>query len=414
MKDITKLKLEFYASCPTGLEELLHKEILSFGVKSAEITRQGVLFQAYNEIALKVLLSSRIASRVYRRLFEFDIKTEKDLYVEAFKIKWKAVFPVEQTFKITTTQGKSPNGLKRSQFPNSLFLSQLLKDSLCDWFRKDCDNRPNVELGRPDVHINMHIAPYDNPYGTKEKVTIMVDLCGEPLSNRGYRGDTVEAPMRENLAAALVLMTERKKDEPFYDPMTGSGTIIIEAAMIQGDIPPSFLKIDEYLGGNKTPWSFLNHLWYTKDDLLKENFQKLAKELDDKATKGFESLKPGLLFASDNHRHALKITRQHLDYTGFTPFVSLREDDMRDMMPETSSGVVLMNPPYGERMGEKEDMEKLYYDIGENLKRSFKNFRAYIFTGDHTLLKKVSLKTSKRIILYNGNLEGRLAEYILF
>src|SRR5690606_20504965 len=122
MKDIVKLKQEFYASCPTGLEELLHKEILALGVKSAEITRQGVLFQAYNEIALKVLLSSRIASRVYRRLFEFDIKTEKDLYVEAYKIKWKAVFPVQQTFKITTTQGKSPNGLKRSQFPNSLFL----------------------------------------------------------------------------------------------------------------------------------------------------------------------------------------------------------------------------------------------------------------------------------------------------
>lgn len=413
MKDIEKLKLEFFASCPTGLEELLYKEINSLGVKSATMTRQGVLFEAYNEIALKVLLHSRFASRVFRRVFEFDIKKEKDLYIEASKIKWKAVFPITHTFKITTVQGKSPDGNKRSNFKNSFFLSQLLKDSICDWFRKDSGERPNVELDRPDIHLSVHIAPYDNPYATKEKVTIMVDLSGSALSNRGYRQNAVEAPMRENLAAAIITMADVKKEEPFYDLMTGSGTIIIEAALMKGNIPPSFIRVRAYRE-NYTSWAFLNHLWFTKDKLLQENFEKLLVEVENKTKSGIENLPKGLLFASDNSRGALKITRQHLEDAGLASKVQLSEADVTEVEPETSSGVVLINPPYGERMGEKEEVEKLYHDIGENFKKSFKGFRAYVFTGDHTLLKKISLRTSKKIILHNGNLEGRLAEYLLY
>lgn len=413
MSDVTKLKQEFFASCPIGLEDLLLNEIKSLGVKEATISRQGVLFTAYNEIALKVLFYSRIASRVYRRVFEFDIKKEKDLYIEAKKIKWKSLFNLNQTFKITTVQGKSPNGFKRSQFKNSHFLSKLLKDSICDWFREDCDERPNVELTNPDIHFTMHIAPHDNPYATKEKVVIMVDLCGEPLSNRGYRDHAVEAPMRENLGAALIHLSGVTKDEPLYDLMTGSGTIIIEGAMIKGNIPPSYLKVREYKN-NKTPWSFLNHTWFKKDEHLLKNFEELISQVEEEAKKGIESLKPNTLFASDSTKHAIKIASRNLEYCGLLDKIKLTHIPIEEATKETEKGVIIINPPYGERMLSIEEAEALYYNIGESFKKNFKDFRAYVFTGEPTLLKKISLRTSKKTILYNGNLESRFAEYLLY
>ncbi len=420
-KDILKLHDMFFASCPTGLEEELAKEVkkLDYKKKSLKVTKGGVHFEGLPKVALELMLSSRIASRIYKKAYSFEVKVEKDLYFYAKEIKWKALFNLDQTFKISVVQSKSEDGEKRSKFKSTMFLAQNLKDGIVDRFRADCKNeRPSIDKEQADMNLLLHMQPNTNPHSVKETATILIDMCGAPLSQRGYRAHNFSAPLKENLAAGLVLLSGYDGSQNFYDPMCGSGTILIESLLIKGNIPPSYLAIHDILENQEESyWDFMKHNWFTKDKYITEDWKKLLDTYLEKARDGFDKLEASHVktFASDLERYAMNATNENLQAADLHEFVNIiQEDATKTKLSSVDSGIIVTNPPYGERIGEETDLPTLYHEFGENLKQNFKGFKAYIFTGNLPLIKKISLRTSKKLILFNGSIESRLVEYDLF
>jgi 23S rRNA G2445 N2-methylase RlmL len=418
-KKIDKLQDQFFASCPTGLEDLLLKEVKQLDCKTIEKTKGGIHFETHTQNALELMLLSRIASRVYKKAYQFEIKIEKDLYFFAKEIKWKGLIDLDQTFKISVVQSMSKDGKKRSQYKSSMFLAQNLKDGIVDRYREDADGeRPSVDKENPDMNLLLHVQPNVNEFSVKETVTILIDMCGSPLSQRGYRDTNFSAPLKENLAAGLVMLSGYTGKQNFLDPMCGSGTIIIESLLIKGNIPPSYLAIHEILeNSEENYWSFMGHNWFKKDKYLTAEWAELLKKYLEKARDGFDNLEKATAktFASDSDKYALNASRFNLKAADLFEFTELSTQDATTIeLIDIESGIIVTNPPYGERIGEDEDLPQLYYDLGENLKKNFKGFKAYVFTGELPLIKKISLRTSKKHILYNGNIEARLVEYDLF
>lgn len=419
-KSITKLKDQFFASCPTGLEEMLAQEIKILpDYKSLKVTKGGVHFEGTSLMALELILSSRTASRVYKKSYQFEVRSEKELYLQAKEIKWKSLFNLEQTFKISVVQSKSPNGQNRSKFKSSIFLAQNLKDAIVDRFRQDFKGeRPSIDKEQADMNFLLHIEAKNSSEAGYEVATILIDLCGVPLHQRGYRDTNFAAPLKENLAAGLVLLSGYTGSENFVDPMCGSGTIIIESLLIKGQIPPSYLGIHEVqVNGDQRYWDFMQHNWYTKDKYLTNDFTKLLKKYSEKTMAGFKALEnhSTKTFATDIEQYSINALKFNLKAADLTDFVEFGLDDAKKVtFSSIDSGIIITNPPYGERLGADRDLEELYYQLGENLKNNFKGFKAYIFTGNLPLIKKISLRTSKKHILFNGKIESRLAEYNLF
>lgn len=419
-KEITKIKDGFFAACPHTFEDLLVNEMESIGIKNNTKVTGGVLFETTPEKAIELVLKSRIASRIYKQLYEFDIKNEKDIYYFAKEIKWKAVFTLDQTFKIEVSLGHSPDGFKRSKFTNTMYLGQVLKDAIVDRFRADFnDKRPDVEKQNPHALISMRIQPHDNKHSSKEKVTISLDLSGEILSNRKYRIRSVEAPLRENLAAGLLLKSEVSLNEDFYDPMCGGGTFLIEALLIKANISPSFKRLENYFDPEeefKDQWAFLEHEFYQKNKYIKENTEKLLKSIHEQNKKGFQLLKDKQIkiYGTDIDTGNIKTCKMNLANAGMSDFVYLEVSDGTTFKPGPFQGKVITNPPYGERIGDVKELEEVYYQLGENMKNNFKGSSLYLITSNKELLKKIRLKPSFKQDLHNGKLESKFISYDLF
>lgn len=410
-----KYRFEYFASCPTGIEELLAQEILALGAKTAKPVRGGVQFESFHEIAIKVILYSRLASRVFKYLFQFEVTNEKDYYLEATDIKWKSLMDVNQTFRLTTVFGDLPR--EREEFRNSQFANLKLKDAIVDWFRHHEDNRPSVAKEYPDVTFLARIERgQEKPY----IVTLMYDLCGDPLNQRGYRMAKTEAPLKENLAAAILkLVNWNPKEEGLLDAMCGSGTFVIEAALMAADIPPSFLKVERYLKNtNFKMWTFQNYPWLNKDEHLQKNFELLLKEVTEATEKGLAFLrsKKGFIVGNDLSEMALISARENVKKAKLEGIIELTHQNALDVYPNTAKTLFIANPPYGERLefGEEEKLKALYKGMGDHWKQNFKGHRAVLFTGNLAMLKVVGLKTSKKHIIFNGDIEGRVAEYALY
>lgn len=410
-----KYRFEYFASCPTGLEELLAQEIMALGAKTTVPVRGGVQFEAFHEIALKVILYTRLASRIYKYLYNFEVNNEKDYYLEATDIKWKSLMDVHHTFRLTTIFGDLPG--EREEFRNSQFATLKLKDAIVDYFRHYDGMRPSVAKDFPDVSF---LARIDRGTNKPYKVTLMYDLCGDPLHQRGYRISDTPAPLKENLAAGILKTIDwDPKSEGLLDAMCGSGTLAIEAALIAADIPPSYLKIERYL---KNPayklWTFQNYPWLTKDEFLMENFQKLIAEITAATERGIKKLESmrGLIIANDISDHVLFSARENIKKAKLENAIVVKHKDALDLQPESQKVLYIANPPYGERLehGEEEKLKLLYKGLGDTWKQNFKGHRAALFTGNLEMLKSVGLKTSKRHILFNGDIECRLAEYSLY
>lgn len=410
-----KYRFEYFASCPVGIEELLTQEILDLGAKSAKPARGGVHFESFHEIAVKVILYSRLASRVFKFLHSFEVYHEKDYYLEATEIKWKSLMDVNQTFRLTTIFGDLPR--EREEFRNSQFANLKLKDAIVDWFRHHEGIRPSVAKEFPDVSF---LARIDRGQERPYLITLLYDLCGDPLNQRGYRLAKTEAPLKENLAAALLKTVGwNHAEENLLDAMCGSGTISIEAALMAGKIPPSYLKVERYL---KNPqfklWTFLNYPWFTKDELLQENFQKMLREITEETEKGLSYLKSkkGLLTANDISEMSLISARENVKKAKLEGIIEFTHKDALESFPQGRKTLFICNPPYGERLeyGEEEKLKALYKGLGDHWKHHFKGHRSAIFTGNLEMLKVVGLKTSKRHIFHNGDIECRLAEYALY
>ncbi len=402
----------FFASCPAGLEEILLSEIKTItNIKKLSVENGGVDLFCSSIQAIEILINSRIASRVFLYLESFSLSNEKDLYHFASNINWNKYFTLKQTFKNNVLLDREAQNF----FKNSHHLALVVKDAIVDNFRRKTKNRPDINLKNPDISFLTRIIKDERKF----KANILVDLCGRPLSNRGYRVQNHIAPLRENLAAGLILLSNwSSTHQIIYDPMCGSGTILTEAAMIDLKLPGSYLKIIDYKENKSSPFAFLNHIWFMENrELQREVFSLFDRTYSDIENILSEETSEIKIFGSDLSPDSVKVTQANLRAARLNDFIKIKSEDCISVLPPAlNDGVIICNPPYGERLESDNltELENLYHNFGENLKKHFKGFTAYIITSTPGLRKKISLQTSKRIKLYNGPLECRLLEYKLF
>jgi putative N6-adenine-specific DNA methylase len=364
----------FFATAPRGLEALLLQEVQSLGGKEAVATAGGVSFAGSWEACYRVNLWSRIGSRVLWRVAEFEYRNEAELYAAARAVDWTRLFKVAHTLRVNVTAQKSP--LKSLEFA-----TLKVKDAVCDCFRDKVGSRPDVDRAAPDVRIHVFLE--------EKKGTLYLDTSGEALFKRGWRMDIADAPMRENLAAGIIMLSGWKFGEPLLDPMCGGATLLSEAAaMARGRAP-----------GAKRSFGF----------------EKLA--VFDAATwdrvKTDKTLVPvePRLYGSDTDADALKAARRNLGAAGVERWVKLEQADVLERAAPEGEGVMVANPPYGERIGSPEELAAFYPKLGDALKQRFAGWRCYIFTADLRLPKLIRLQPSRRTPLWNGALECRLYEF---
>ncbi len=362
----------YFASAPRGLEALLEKELVSLGAREVRGVAGGVAWRGSWEVCYRVNLWSRIASRVLWRVGEFEYRDESSLYAAARSIAWPDLFPVERSIRVNVTAQKSP--LKSLEFA-----TLKVKDAVCDRFRDALGRRPDVDRASPDARIHCFLE--------ETKGTLYLDTSGEPLFKRGWRAGSGEAPLRENLAAGILMLTGWQPGEPLLDPMCGGATFLSEAAsMARGRAP-----------GAKREFGFQK-----LKDFDASLWSRISRESPS------ESEKSPTLFGSDIDPEALKAARRNLAAAGVERWVKLEQADVLERTAPAPSGVMVMNPPYGERMGSPEQLARFYPLLGDHLKKHFAGWRCFIFTADLRLPKLIRLQPSARTPLWNGALECRL------
>ena len=366
----------YFAPCPRGLEPLLERELAALGAGNASSVPGGVAFTADPACCYAANLRSRLASRVLWQVAEFRYAGEDDIYRAVRSVDWPALFKVDRKLRVHVTAQKSP--LKSLEF-----ITLRIKDAVCDRFRADVGSRPSVEKSRPDVRVHAFLEA--------NRGTLYLDTSGEPLFKRGWRRSTVEAPLRENLAAGIVLLSGWKPDEPLLDPMCGGGTLLIEAAAIALDVAPGAGRAFgfEKLAG------FDAALWHR------------VRSAHGKP----RTNRPLPLFGSDAHPAAVAAARKNLEAAGFAERVKLERADVLQRSAPAPAGVLIANPPYGERTGSDAELASFYPQLGDALKKRFAGWRCHFFTADLRLPKLIRLEPARRVPLYNGALECRLYEF---
>jgi len=334
------------------------------------------MFSGGWEVCYAANLWSRIASRVLWKVGEFDYRNEQDLYAAAKAIDWPAYFSVEHTLRVNVTAQKSP--LKSLEFA-----TLKIKDAVCDRFRDKFNRRPDVERVNPDVRVHAFLEA--------ARGTLYLDTSGEPLFKRGWRASPGEAPLRENLAAGIVMLTGWQPDEPLLDPMCGGATLLVEAAAMARGRAPGAKRV---FGFEKLS-VFDSRLWAR----MKEELQKEKSD------------RQPALFGSDNDPRALTMARRNLAEAGIERWVKLEESDILARAAPAPTGVMVANPPYGERMGSEAELAAFYPKLGDALKKNFAGWRCYFFTADLRIPKLIRLQPSRRTPLWNGSLECRLYEF---
>lgn len=373
-----KQRFQFFAPCPRGLEGVLARELTDLNADEIQPTDGGVGFSGSMLTMMSANLQSRIASRILWRLAEKPYRSEDDIYRLARDLDWQDLFDVENTIKVNVTAVKSP--LRSPEFAGL-----KVKDGICDRFRLKTGARPSVDTREPDMRIHLFL--------TDRMATIYLDTSGEALFKRGYRQDAGEAPLRENLAAGILALTGWQPMDALYDPMCGSGTFLIEAALKARNIAPGLRRsfaFQQFKLHGGTEW------------------EKLCSEARAQENKAMFTI-----HGSDVSSTALIHAQKNLEAAGVADTVTLKQLNALDAKPMAESGVWLCNPPYGVRLDEKEKLAAFYSQWGDVLKQRFAGWRAYFFTGDLDLAKKIGLKASKRTVLFNGALECRLFEYEL-
>jgi len=375
-----KQTFHFFATCPRGLEAALSDELVALGGNAVKLTDGGVAFTGEWALMMRANLHSRIASRILWRIVERSYKDEGDIYKTARGIDWPELFDVSCTIKVNVTAIKSP-------LRSLDFVSLKIKDAVCDAFRAKVEERPSVDTANPDIRIHAFL--------TDRQALIYLDTSGDALFKRGYRKATGEAPLRENLAAGIIKLTGWKYDEPLFDPMCGSGTFLIEAAMMALNIAPG--------GRRQFAFEKIAHFDSVRWEQIKAN--ALAAELP---------RQPLAIYGSDIEPGALHICHGNLVAAGLEQCITLEEADLLESeAPLAQGGVLVTNPPYGIRLEEQETLAVLYPLLGHALKQRYAGWRAYFFTADLRLAKMIRLSASRRTVLFNGALECRLFEYKL-
>lgn len=373
--------INMIATTQFGLEEVLAAELKQLGAQDLKITTRAVEFSGDQRLLYQANIWCRTAIRILVPFASFFVRDEEDLYRKVSRIRWQEYLSLAQTFAINAV-------VSNSTFQHSLFVSQLTKDAIVDQFRRETGERPSVDVARPDVRLNLHM--YDN------QVTLALDASGDSLHRRGYRLQTNVAPLNEVLAAGIIQLTNWDKKSPFIDPMCGSGTLLIEAAMLAYNMAPGL-----YRGYNFgfVAWKDFNKKLF--EQVLEEARAARLPEADIE------------IIGSDIDRDYIEAARNNITEAGLEDEIRVRVRDIKEATRVGEQGVVVLNPPYGERIG-SDDLNQLYKTIGDALKTNFSGYDAYVFTGNLEAAKSIGLRTSRRIPLYNGPIECRLLKYELY
>ena len=370
----------FFAPCPRGLEAALAAELADLGASDVASTDGGVAFAGDLALACAANLESRIASRILWRVGGGAYGDERDLYALVHAIEWHRLFNVERTLRVDVTATRSP-------LTSLEFATLRIKDAVCDRIRTERGSRPSVDKRAPDVRVNAYLC--------ENEATIYIDTSGEPLFKRGYRRDADEAPLRENLAAGLLALAGWTPATPLLDPMCGSGTIVTEAALIAARRAPGLSRT---FGFQKLAW-FDGPAWQRQRQAARDRIRPAPNE--------------PAIFASDIATAAVDRTAAHLAAAQVAAFVAVERADVLQRRAPASAGVLLANPPYGERLGEAGVLAALYPRLGDALKQHYAGWTAFFFTGDPRLAKLIGLKAARRTPLYNGAIECRLFAFPL-
>ncbi len=369
----------FYMLAKTmfGLEEVLAEELRELGAQNVKPMNRAVSFKGDKGFMYKANLNLRTALRILKPIAHFQAQNEKELYQKLRKIYWTEIFDLDSTFATHATTHSEV-------FTHSKYASLVMKDAIVDTFRKKFDKRPNVDPEIPDISINLHIA--------KHTCTVSLDSSGDSLHKRGYKLNAVTAPMNEVLAAGLILLSDWNKISNFHDPMCGSGTLLIEAALIAYNIPANIFRERFGFEGWK--------------DFDKELLEKIKEISLNKETNFY-----GEITGSDNFQKAVRISRENIDNALLYENIKVTKSDFfeTDITPGT---FVIFNPPYGERVDL--GIDDFYEKVGTTLKHKYQRCSVWLISSDIDNLKYIGLRPSKKIKVMNGKLECSFRKFEVY
>lgn len=369
---------EIFAKTLHGLEDILSHELHEIGISQTIKHIRGVSFYGNNIDLFKANFFVRTAICFLKKLFSFDLTNNEELYNGIVAFEWENVFGVEKTFAVEAT-------VNSKYFNHSQFVALKGKDAIADRFRKVVNRRPDVNVQNPDILINIHI--------NNDKCTVSLNSSGEPLFKRGYRIDQYKAPLNETLAAGMILLSNWDKNELFIDPMCGSGTLLIEAAMISLNIPAGFYR---------KKYAFQN--WNDYNDSEFKNICSNNTRVNNRNLK---------ILGSDISKNALDAALKNIRNADLNEYIKLQHKDFLKSGNHQKNGILIFNPPYGKRI-ESNDIIELYKNIGNQLKRNFAGCSAWIISSNKEAMKFIGLKPEKKYILFNGPLECSFNKYSIF
>ena len=365
-----------------GLEQVLAKELVELGANNVQIERRAVSFTGDKRMLYMANFCLRTASRILVPITQFKARHTDDIYEQVKHIDWSEYMTTQMTFQIDAT-------VYSDYFRHSQFVTYRVKDAIVDWWMERGGVRPSVKLTNPDLYLNVHIGG--------DIVTISLDSSGESLHKRGYRVANTQAPINEVLAAGMLLLAGWNGQGDFYDPMCGSGTLLIEAAMIARNIAPGIYRKE-----------FAFEKWANFDaDLFEDVYS------DDSREREFEHK----IYGSDAGFYAVQTATKNIESAGLQRDIEVKQirvQELRLADQDTDGALVMINPPYGERLAQDKDVLNLYKDMGTALKHQFSGATAWIISSNDEALKCIGLRPTKRLRLVNGDLDCWFNQYVLF
>lgn len=368
----------FLAKTFLGLESVLAKELVDLGANNVQIARRAVSFTGNKTLLYRANLSCRTALRILMPILTFKAKNADEVYEKVKQIDWTKYLDVKKTFSIDAT-------VYSETFTHSKFVAYRVKDAIADFFMEKQGKRPSVRINNPDLFLNIHISHND--------CTLSLDSSGESLHHRGYRQEQTEAPLNEVLAAGMLLLSGWNGECDFVDPMCGSGTLLIEAALIALNIPPCIYRRQ-----------FAFEKWCDFDrDLFDEIYN------DDSQERDFNHK----IYGSDISVRALQICRKNIESAGLSKFITVEHAPILEFKPYARKALMVTNPPYGERL-KLSDLDVLYAELGSLLKHKFTGNMAWVISSQTSCLSKIGLHPSKKIKLKNGDLDCEFWNFEIF
>ncbi len=372
------MEFELIAKTFMGLESILAQELNELGAKDVQAGRRVVSFKGDKEMMYRANFQLRTAIRILKPILHFKAKSADDVYEEIKKLEWQDIIGPGKTFSVDSV-------VYSDEFNNSRFVTYKVKDAIVDYFREKTGKRPNISITNPDILLHIHISDTD--------ATLSLDSSGASLHRRGYRQESVEAPLNEVLAAGMILMTGWKGETDFIDPMCGSGTLPIEAALIACNMAPGLFRK-----------GYAFEKWPDFDADLFESIYN-----DDSREKEFEHH----IYGYDVDIKAVNTANLNVKAAGLTKYITVKQQDFKDFTQPAEKSIIVTNPPYGERISTP-DLLGTYKMIGERLKHAFTGNEAWILSYKEECFRQIGLKPSLKIPLYNGSLECEYRKYQMF